>query len=232
MNADKPLQEERIDTDLISIVVHDLKSPVSAARGFIDLVEQTGELNENQQHFMSRAHVALNRMEQMIASILDFVHLETGVELELEAVNLEEVIKDALDLLTDVAKQRNITLHVSTKKIICEGDKRLLGHVINNLLTNAIKYNKDDGEIWLNVKKEDDAVVVSVRDTGVGIPTDRQARIFERFYRAHKEKLDVEGTGLGLTITQSIIERHGGRIWFESVSDEGTTFTFSLPLNT
>lgn len=221
-------------TDLISIVAHDLKSPVSAARGFMELIEATGDLNERQVHYLGRAMIALTRMENLISSLLDFARLESGTELEVEDVDIGEILDEALDLFVDVAAQRgiNIQVQMSAKSLTAPGDKRLLGHVINNLISNAIKYNLENGTVWVRISEQHGDLRVDVQDNGIGIRTDDLPYVFDRFFRsrANRQVAKVDGTGLGLAICQMVVDMHGGSIWVESTPGKGSTFTFTLPL--
>ncbi len=119
---------------------------------------------------------------------------------------------------------------IEAQEAVVFGDKRLLGQVISNLLTNAIKYNRDQGRVLVKLQVQPDLVRVDVQDTGFGIPEEDQPHIFERFYRASNPATrQTSGSGLGLTIVKSIIERHSGYLWFESVENEGSRFSFTLP---
>jgi two-component system phosphate regulon sensor histidine kinase PhoR len=220
------------DSELISIVAHDLKTPVSAVRGFIELVQNLGPLTEQQGHFLERAMSALSRMEQLIASLLDLARIQSGIPLELVETDINRLVEDALELLRDVAAQSDISIHVdsSPESVVIQADNRLMGHVINNLLSNAVKYNREGGDVWLKIRQQDKQVRVDVRDNGIGIPYEDQPRVFERFFRAKREKGErISGSGLGLAISQSIIELHNGEILLESTPNVGSTFSFIIP---
>jgi signal transduction histidine kinase len=227
-------QLDDYDSELISIVAHDLKTPVGAARGFLDLVEHGGPLNELQKQYLGKAFGALERMERLIASLLDFAKLESDIEMELSITDMHMLIAESVKLLTDVAKQQDVTIHYndSADPIFALFDARLLSHVLSNLLSNAIKYNRKGGEVWVEVKDGTDAILVDVRDNGMGMSEFVQQHAFERFYRGVKknENGQIEGSGLGLGICLSIIERHGGKIWVESTLGEGSTFSFTMPV--
>lgn len=219
------------ESELISIIAHDLKSPVGATRGFIELVQQSGELNERQEYFIKRAMMSLSRMENLIASLLDYARLENGVALELGPVDLREVIDDVMIYLSEVARQNGVTVHIGILdgKSSIVADDQLLVHVMNNLISNAIKYNDDGGEVWVSVSNQRRSIRVDVRDNGMGIPEEAIPFIFDQFYRAHSET-DKKGSGLGLAICKSIVELHGGHIWVESQVGVGSTFSFTLPV--
>jgi signal transduction histidine kinase len=225
-------QKDDFYTDLISVVAHDLKTPISAVKGFIELVQQIGPLSDQQQHFSERALLSLERMERLIANLLEYARIDTSTELHLSNCDLPALIHEALELLEGAAIQRQIQIHVNVDESLphIKADVRLLSQVVNNLIGNAIKYNRDGGQVWIRAADEQAFVRVDVQDTGVGIAEGDQQRVFERFFRSksstHKK---VEGTGLGLTIAEMVIQKHGGHIWVESVPGEGSTFSFTLP---
>ena len=222
------------DSDLISIVAHDLKTPVSAARGFLDLIEHSGPVNEMQLKFLERTRSSLSRMEKLIASLLDYARISSGVDLDRTVVDIHSLVQEAFELFKDIAAQHKISIHLQDdpKSIFALVDRRLLGHVISNLLSNAIKYNNESGEVWIAVSEQGEMVRVEVRDNGIGINDYAQERVFDRFFRAVKKNKNgkIEGSGLGLAICQSIIDLHGGRIWVESTLDEGSKFSFVVPI--
>lgn len=221
------------DSQLMGIVVHDLKTPVSAVRGFLELIQQLGDLNDGQKKYLQRAHMALDRMERIIQSLLDFSHLQSGMRrLHRTDVNLIELITTVADFLTEIAHKRHITVHLPTDHtpIYVSADADLLGHVITNLLTNAIKYNREGGDVWVSVTQSQTEIRVDVRDSGIGIAPKDQIHVFDRFFRANRNDKSIEGTGLGLAICKTIIDLHGGRIWLASEVGVGSTFSFVLPL--
>lgn len=222
------------DSDLISIVAHDLKTPVSAARGFLDLVEHSGPINETQLKFLERTRSSLSRMEKLIASLLDYARISSGIDLDRTVVDIHMLVEESIELFQDIASQHEINIHwqEDTKPVIALVDRRLMGHVISNLLSNAIKYNNEGGEVWIKVNEKGENVRVEVRDNGIGINEYAQERVFDRFYRAVKKNKNgkIEGSGLGLAICQLIVNLHAGRIWVESTLGEGSTFSFIVPI--
>lgn len=218
----------------LRVVAHDLKTPITSVLGNLDLIEQLGELNEQQQNFMNRAIGGMRRMERMVSSLLDISWIDDGNStLDLDEVDLKVLTQDAVDMLVSVAEQKdvNINVDVDDSLVAMVGDSRRLGQVFDNLISNAIKYNRKGGMVDVKATREPDLIHVSVHDTGMGIPLDEQHRIFERHYRSREAvKNRIPGSGLGLAITHGIIQKHGGRIWFESTPGEGTTFYFTLPV--
>lgn len=219
------------DQDLLAVVAHDLKTPITAVRGYIELIEKTGELNDRQHHFCERALMGLDRMENLISSVLDFARLEGDVRMNFVDCDLLPITQNAIDLVEHAAAKREITFHleVTPKLERVSGDPQWLGEVMNNLLSNAVKYNRQGGQVWVKVSHQPGHILVTVRDNGEGITSDDLPHVFERFFRARAVKGQVEGSGLGLAITQTVIEKHQGQIWVESTLGLGTTFSFTLP---
>ncbi len=224
-------QGNKYETELISIVAHDLKAPISATRGFIELIEQVGSLNDKQTYFLNRAFSSLTRMEEIIEGLLDYVQIETGLTLQIELLNISDLIDHEIEFMGELAAQNEITIHFDrdSKCPKVAIDARLIRHVISNLLSNAIKYNRKGGDIWISAVAQANVLRVSVRDNGLGIPEKRLPYVFDRFVRAH-EDTDINGTGLGLAICRSIIKLHKGHIWVESEQHKGSIFSFTLPL--
>ena len=223
------------DSQLISIVAHDLKTPVSAVRGFLDLIQQFGMLNEMQTKYFDRAHIALDRMEHLITSLLDFTRLESGTRhLQRHDVDMVALIELCADFLLEIAAKRTIRFHLQlgNTPITVPADDDLLNHVITNLLSNPVKYNQEGGDVWVNLSQSPNEIRVDVRDSGIGISSTDQLHVFDRFFRANRKDKTIEGTGLGLAICKTVIDLHGGRIWVTSEAGIGSTFSFTLPLKT
>jgi signal transduction histidine kinase len=219
-------------TDLLREVAHDLKTPITAVSGYIQLIQNAGPLNENQMHFSDRSLYVLEYMVQIVNNLLDLAWLEAGLPLKIEDADVRDLIGKTVEMLDHLAVRRNITIDVKTAPRIgkVQTEWRRLQQVLINLVINAIKYNREGGTVWITATGTKHELQITVRDTGIGISDEEKGRIFERFFRTKASQASrVEGTGLGLSIVKPMIERHGGRIWFESVPGEGTTFTFVLP---
>ncbi len=225
-------EQSNFDTDLISIVAHDLKTPISAVKGFIELLQHSGPLTERQMHFSERALHGLKRMELLIVNLLDFARLEANAPLDMSACDMGAIITDVIEMMESSGGQRGISIEADIAADLqpIVGDARLLSQLVNNLLSNAMKYNVDDGKIWVNARNEQAFIRVDIRDSGIGIPADEIPHVFERFFRVKSESSHrVEGSGLGLAIVYAIVQRHDGHIWVESKPGEGSTFSFTLP---
>jgi signal transduction histidine kinase len=221
------------DFDLLNNFVHDLKTPLSSAKSYVELIDHSGDLNEEQKYFYSRALVGLDRIQQIIDELLDFARMEAHNRIDQTTCDLTSILEKVTGLLENAANDEHVTLsyEVSDEARYAYVDPRLISHVMANLISNGIKYNKASGQVAVTTQHKGGMVEVTVKDTGIGIPSDQQEKIFDRFYRVERnDRRRIEGTGLGLTIVQSIVERHGGEIVVESTPGEGSIFRFTLPM--
>jgi len=219
------------DIELIHNFAHDLKTPLSAAKSFLDLLEASGDLNEQQQHFAHRAQSNLMRMFGTIDALLEYARMEDD-DLETDVVDLLEVIEEVHDMIESTAEAREVTLHINVDPDaqFVEADEHMIEHVLSNLISNAIKYNRLNGDVYIETADAGGYVRVSVRDTGLGIPQNAMGRIFERFFRVDtKQHRSVEGTGIGLAVVKGVIDKHGGDLTVDSKEGTGSTFAFTLP---
>lgn len=219
-------------TEVVSIIAHDLKTPISSVKGYIELMQVAGELNERQQQFSERALHSLQQMEQLVARLLELSWIDADRPLQRDDCHLAELVARSAELVAELARRRDVTIHleIEPEVSVVPAESRRIEQVILNLMSNAIKYNRQGGDVWVSVKNKPDGIEVSVRDTGIGIAPEDQPHIFERFYRAsvHSGE-EIEGTGLGLSIVKAVVEKHHGEVNVESVVGEGTTFRFWLP---
>lgn len=224
--------EPNDEFDLLNTFAHDLKTPLSAVKSYIDLVEHSGELNDRQRFLLDKSLIAVDRMERIINELLDYARLGAEKALQITDCELPSLIEDAVLLLEDFATRRQISIHLDLPASLSavQGDARMLSHVFINLLSNAIKYNQDNGDIYISARNEGRWVRVEVRDTGIGIAEADLPRVFERFFRV-KRRTDekVEGTGLGLAIVKAVVQKHGGEVYVASKPGEGSTFSLTLP---
>ncbi len=233
---------ERIKNEFISTVSHELRTPLTSIKGYADLLVSSsaaarlGELNPTQQRFVEVIQSNANRLDHLVKDILEISRIETDrIKLELESVNLIDVINEVAVSFEgqSVQKPMNFSLDLPDSLPPVWADKSRVVQVMVNLLSNAWRYTPENGDIILRASRRDDAFVqIDVQDSGIGIAEKDQANIFERFYRA-EEQVEVEmvdGTGLGLSITKSFVEMLGGEIWLESELNVGTTFSFTLPV--
>jgi two-component system NtrC family sensor kinase len=222
---------DRLKSDIVHTVSHDLRSPLTAILGYSELVERSGPLNEHQQDFLHRLRGSVKHVTTLINDLLDLGRLEAGLDTRRERVQMEDVLKYTLDMIDPQAKKKNITLTAN----IADGLKPLranpirIRQMLDNLVGNAIKYTPDHGRISLDISMHENQIIFKVEDSGPGIPQEEQSRIFEKFYRASNTSEGIQGSGLGLAIVKSIVDSHQGRVWVESMVGKGSSFFVLLP---
>jgi PAS domain S-box-containing protein len=219
-------------TEFINAVSHDLRSPLSGILIATHLVSQTGEVNDQQREFLETIEHRVAAMTEQIDDLLDAARIEAGIDMELEpcavAPLISQVVNQLEEQVQDKQLQLEVTVNTNLPPVI--GNARRLRQVLSNLISNAIKYTPEGGKINIKTKFSHDEIVVSIQDTGIGIPLTDQPHIFDKFYRVERpEQAHIKGTGLGLAITRSIVEKLGGRIWVQSEINQGSTFSFALP---
>ncbi|MGC9348071.1 MAG: sensor histidine kinase [Anaerolineae bacterium] len=225
---------DRLKSEFVSTVSHDLRTPLTTIQGYIELLDRVGSLNEQQTDFINRALRSLNHITDLISDLLDIGRIEAGYDLEMRALRMDELVRTTAEAATVQARSQGIHLFIDVpaSPLRTWGNARRLRQVLENLISNALKYNRPNGWVNVEARRDEGHIVVSVSDSGIGISAEDQARIFERFYRVQSpETEDVYGTGLGLAIVKSVVEKHKGRVWVESTPGEGSTFAFLLPLH-
>jgi signal transduction histidine kinase len=225
----------RHKSEFLANMSHELRTPLNAIIGFSEVLSEKmfGGLNEKQSEYVDDIYSSGRHLLSLINDILDLSKVEAGrMELDVTSFDLPLAIENALTLLRERATRHGIALHHRIDERIGEvrADQRKVKQILLNLLSNAVKFTPEGGRIDVGVAPADDAVQISVSDTGIGIAPEDQQTIFEEFRQvgtdyAHKR----EGTGLGLTLTKKFVEMHGGKIWVESQPGKGSTFTFTLP---
>lgn len=220
-------------SDFLSSMNHELRTPMNAILGFGQLLEYDETLTVEQQESVHEIIKAGDHLLNLINEVLDLAKIEAGhIELSLEPVEACSVIEECLNLITPLAAKRNITItHKGIKGKVLRADRTRLTQVILNLLSNAIKYNRENGSIMLTVESiGTELISIFIKDTGYGISEEHLKGLFKPFNRAGAKNSDIEGTGIGLTITQQIIELMGGTINVKSKVGVGSTFGIELPL--
>ncbi|MBN1963640.1 MAG: GAF domain-containing sensor histidine kinase [Anaerolineae bacterium] len=220
-------------SDFISELVHELRTPLAAIKASTALLLRPNLPDDRRHDILLTMDSETDRLSKMTTEFLDLARLESGrTRLEMGQFELGDLINESVTVIRHQASERNLGLHLGGEERYVRGDRGKIKQVLLNLLTNAIKYNVEGGQIFVTHQKEPDAprfVRVTVRDTGKGIAAENQQHIFERFYRAADEEGYTQGTGLGLVIAKRIVEAHGGTMWLESQFGVGTTFFFTLP---
>ncbi len=222
---------ERIKTDFVHTVSHDLRSPLTSVMGYAELIGRAGPLTAEQQDFLARLKISVNAVTTLVNDLLDLGRLEAGFDTRREIVQIENIVTYTLDILSQQIRSKNLVIEVDQSPGLppLKANPLRLRQMLDNLISNAIKYTPEGGEICVSVRPEGDQVIVSVSDTGPGIPVADQPHIFEKFYRASNVPDGVTGSGLGLAIVKSIVDSHQGRVWVESALDKGSTFFVVLP---
>lgn len=222
---------DRIKSEFVTTVSHDLRSPLTAILGYVELIDRAGELTGEQQDFLRRVRLSVEQIAELVTDLLDLGRIEAGLDTAMEDTPLAVLAHYAVQGLATQATSKDIQLEIQIDEGLprVHGDPIRLRQMIGNLLENAIKYIPAGGKIRLEASVEDDQLILRVADSGVGIPAGDQPYLFDKFYRASNVPRDVSGTGLGLSIVKSIVEQHQGRIWVESKVGQGATFTLVLP---
>jgi len=222
---------DRLKSDFVTSVSHDLRSPLTAILGYVDLLARSGPLNETQQLYVEQIHHSVKTITSLINDVLDLSRIEAGLDQAKVPVEFEVLLHEVVESSrsqTEVKGQR-LTLSVTQPLPPLLGNPARLRQAVANLVDNAIKYTPEGGEIQVEASPREGQIVLRVRDSGIGIPLADQPYIFDRFYRAAAASSSRTGSGLGLSIVKSIVENHGGRVWVESEPGRGSTFTVVLP---
>jgi len=222
---------DRIKSEFVTTVSHDLRSPLTAILGYVELIDRAGPLTNEQLEFLSRVRLSVEQITDLVTDLLDLGRIESGLDTTKEVTQLEVLANYAIQGLMTEAEAKGVRLvtQVGTDMPSIHGDPVRLRQMIGNLLGNAIKYTPADGEVRLDLQVENSQLILRISDTGLGIPATDQPYLFDKFYRASNVPVEIGGTGLGLSIVKSIVEQHNGRIWVESQIGQGTTFTLVFP---
>ncbi|MEF3280950.1 MAG: HAMP domain-containing histidine kinase [Elusimicrobiota bacterium] len=222
----------KIKDEFISTINHEIKTPLTTIKGFVSILlnGEAGELNEQQNAFLNMVGQATDRLIGIVTNLLDISRLNSEQDIELEKNDLIEIVDNSLKSLQfkSYLKKIKINFNHNSDKVYVMVDKRWILQAVMNLVDNAIKYSPGGSEVNVNIHDRGSVVVFSVSDSGYGISEEDKKYIFEKFYRSKDIMLNTDGTGLGLSIAKSIIEKHNGRIWFESEKGKGSTFYFAL----
>jgi two-component system sensor histidine kinase/response regulator len=229
------LAEERrqVRFQFISVLAHELKSPIAAVEGYLRIIDKhmLGDKIEKYDPMVGRSLRRLKGMQKMILDILDLTRIESGQKnRELTEVNITEVAKESMDGVLQDARERGISVNLeAAENILMTADRGELEIILNNFMTNAVKYNKDNGRVDVKIQPDTDGVTLVFADTGIGMSKEEQDRLFGEFVRIKNEKTkDILGSGLGLSIVKKLLTFYEGSVKIHSVPDEGTTFTVRL----
>ncbi len=222
---------ERKD-EFISIASHELKTPLTTLKAYVQLLEDHIEEKGDEQisTFLHKTSSSIDKLHRLIAQLLDTTKLQNGkMILNITEFNFEDLLTETTDFIRAAHPTHNITI-TGKANITVHADYERLQQVITNLLSNAVKYSQSSKKIEIHIAVNNDELLFSVKDYGIGIHPNNQKNIFERFYREPDKTVHYPGLGVGLFIAAEIIERHQGRIWVESAVGDGSTFYFTIPI--
>jgi signal transduction histidine kinase len=217
---------------LVTTISHDLRNPISALKGFADLVEKFGELNTQQQKFITRIKQTASKLHDVADTLVDLAWIEAGMPLDRRPIHMGVVIDKVVSRLASFAQDEQITIATSVQDPLptVMGDQTRIQVAIHSLLHNAILYSPPEQTVAVHAWGDISEVYCSIADRGIGIADDELDLIFDRLYRSRDDRVrDLPGGGLGLTLARTIIQRHGGDLWASSNLNVGSTFTFVLP---
>jgi PAS domain S-box-containing protein len=227
---------EFLKSQFVSMVSHELKAPVAAVYGFLKLIsDKSMNLTpEKQDEFINRSIVRLDSLLKMVNDLLDISRMEMKTtQREIKELNLPDIINNILELFQLDIKKKNIEIKLDAVSTLpsLSGDQDEITRLFTNLISNGIKYNKQDGALNIKIEKVDDYLVTEIKDSGIGMKSAERNKLFHEFYRVKNEfTKDISGTGLGLSIVKRIIDSYAGKIEVESDFGKGTTFRIFLPV--
>ncbi len=222
---------DRMKSDFVSTVSHDLRSPLTAILGYTDLLERAGPINAQQREFIRRVGASVQNISTLINDLLNLSRIEAGYDSLKEELMINQIINSSLEDLKEkiISKNQVLVMDLSVDLPPLLGNPMQLRQMIDNLAENAIKYTPQGGKIQINTHFESGQIIIKVIDNGPGIPAIDIPYIFDKFFRASNIGSETPGTGLGLSIVKSIVDNHQGRIWVDSKINKGATFTIVFP---
>lgn len=214
----------------LSDASHELRTPTTIIKGYCDVTLRKERSREEYKTTVEKIHNTVNRMCDIINRILVISRLDNKtLQIKCETIDLQEIIMDVLKLVEPASLEKGVKINLRERSIKLEGNRESFIEVFTNILENAIKYNRPGGNVDIEMSEKDDQAIISIKDTGIGIPSDEIPRIFDRFYRVDASRGQASGSGLGLSIAKAIVEVHGGKIEVDSIVGKGSIFTVYLP---
>jgi PAS domain S-box-containing protein len=226
---------DRLKDEFVALVSHELRTPLTSIRGYLELVleGEAGDLNDEQRQFLGVVERNAHRLLALVGDLLFLAQMEAGkLSLEVGAVDLSAIAAESVETARPLAEEKDVTLTLATGPLaLIAGDRARLAQLLDNLISNGIKFTPSGGRVDVRVRSQRGSAVIEVRDTGMGIPSDEQQHLFERFFRTSRAtEQAIPGTGLGLAISKAIVHAHAGRITLTSEEGAGTTFQVSIPI--
>lgn len=224
---------QKIQEDFAANVTHELKTPLTSIKGFVELLKSEDRDEQTRAYFYDVLEAETNRLTKLINDMLALSQADAiGPNNVMDQCDSEYEIEKVIQRIKPMAEENNISLESNLKEnVVIRMPESRANQVFTNLIENAIKYNKPEGKVEINLTSDKNVAIIEVKDTGIGIPADKINRIFERFYRVDKSRSrEVGGTGLGLSIVKSLVEIYRGTVKVDSIYGAGTKFTVKLPL--
>lgn len=223
---------ENIRKNLLSKISHDLSTPLTGIFGYIEAIEDRLIPEEKLSETLKTIKDEIERLKKLINDLREYSFIESAkFKLDLEELNLSSEIEHSLNIVKNKYKNKKINIFFNKQNINIFGDKKRIGEIFNNLFDNAFKFSYENGNIYIDLKKEDDKVLITIKDEGVGIDKEDIQFIFDKFYRGKNlENLDSKGFGLGLSIVKELVEVHKGKIFVRSEKGKGTEFVLTFPI--
>ncbi|MCF8296192.1 MAG: response regulator [Saprospiraceae bacterium] len=225
---------KQIRFQFLSVLSHELKSPINAIEGYLKIMQsrQVGNNLEDYDKMIERSIERIKGMRSLIFDMLDLTKIESGKKTQnIKSVDLNEIAQLSIDTMEPMAIQKNIKVHLITdENVYIKADSDEIEIIFNNLVSNAIKYNKDDGEVNVSIISKKDGIIIQVEDTGIGMSEEDIEKLFKDFIRIKNEKTkNITGSGLGLSIVKKLVESNHGEITVESKVDVGSRFIVKFP---
>jgi two-component system, sensor histidine kinase and response regulator len=228
-------EHKEIRFKFLSVLSHELKSPINAVEGYLRIMQekQLGEEIASYQTMIDRCLLRIEGMRNLIMDMLDFTRVESGKKVrKTESIDIVKIAQTAVDSVAPLAVQKSIGIVTKfPQSIIYKGDSGEFEIIFNNLLSNAVKYNKENGNVDFYIQQNDSKLIIRVEDTGIGMSKEDTANLFKEFMRVKNEKTrEITGTGLGLSILKKVVELNNGKIEVDSEPGVGTTFLIEIPI--
>jgi signal transduction histidine kinase len=227
---------KQIRFQFLSVLSHELKAPLNAIEGYLKIMQerQFGEALVSYDQMIDRSLERITGMRSLIMDLLDLTKIESGNPVQnLEKVDVVKIARTSIDTMRPYAIQKDVDIHLNAREEAwISADSKELEIIFNNLISNAVKYNKQGGRVDVFVRKDSDFLTLKVSDSGIGLSEDDKANLFQDFFRVKSLKTrNITGSGLGLSIIKKIVEMYHGDISVESTPDQGSTFTVQLPVD-
>lgn len=233
LEASQKLSEELLTQkdEFISIASHEMKTPLTTAKGYIELL-QLSLTGENQTAlYVTKVHQAVERLHDLVTELLDVSKIQNGeLNYDISTFDFNQLVEETIENF-QLNAQDHLIEKIGNASQPVTGDRNRLQQVLINLLSNAVKYSPKSGKVLVSIEEKDSLIQVSVKDFGIGMSEQHLDKIFEKYYRVQEHAIHYQGLGIGLYISKNIIERHNGTMWAESSSENGSIFHYTIPLN-